>query len=175
MELLRSDRGMQGRSLPELPLTYIRSSALSASRFGVGNCEECGCAAFATLLTLPSIDNRPIGNERIRMELIYGMSDSSAHFFILLNRSGANDVLQDFDQWFNNPSVVVCDPWIVDHGLGAKMNAKNDAMLELKSWLKPPTKSGPETLKVRATGHIGQNDGLKPHENFTLQKAVTFN
>lgn len=173
-ELFRNDRGLKGHSLPSLPLTYIRSSALNASRFGVGNCEECGCAAFATLLTLPAIDNHPIGNERIRMELVYGMSDSSAHYFVLLNRSGANSLLQDFAQWFDDPSVVVCDPWVIDQGLGAKMTTDNAGMRELRSWLKPNQKEGPETLRLRATGYIGQSDGLKSHDNFVLQKAVTF-
>jgi hypothetical protein len=173
LEILANDRGIQagGANLP-IPLKYVSSSAKNAFRFGVGNCEECGCAAFAMLLTLSTDDGKPIVEvddaDRVRVELVHGKSENSGHFFVLLNRTGTLDVFDDFTRWFAEPTVIVCDPWITDEGVGGPVTSNSNGMLELRRFLKPDSKAGPDYLKVRSTGYLGKNDGLKDDPGFHL-------
>ena len=187
MELLGHDRsekvaagekavikGLNVKPLP-LPLSYLGSSAKNAFKFGIGNCEECGCAAFAMLLTLSTDDGKPITGiddaDRVPIELVYATvksdphKDADSHFFVLLNRCSAIDVQGDFPRWIDDPTVVACDPWIIDGGVGGKITSTSSkGILDLRTYLKPDQK----TLKVRRTGFLGNHDGLKDHAGFHL-------
>jgi len=157
-----------------LPLSYLGSSAKNAFKFGIGNCEECGCAAFAMLLTLSTDDGKPITNideaNRVPIELLYASvksdpnKDPDSHFFVLLNRCSARDVQEDFSRWIDDPTVIACDPWIIDGGVGGKVTSTSKGIQELRAYLKPDQK----TLKVRRTGFLGNHDGLKDHPGFHL-------
>jgi hypothetical protein len=174
LEILAADRSMKpggGAGLP-LPSKYIRSSAKNAFRFGVGNCEECGCAAFAMLLTFEKDDGSPLAalddSDRVRVELIHGKSEGDGHFFVLLNRTGTLSVFDDFARWFSDPTVIVCDPWIADEGVGGLITSSSTGMLEVRRFLKPDLKSGPDSLTVRATGYLGAKGDLKDDPGFHL-------
>ncbi len=178
LEIVANDRAIQasagakaGASLP-IPLKYVASSAKNAFNFGVGNCEECGCAAFAMLLTFSTTEGAPLAEiedvHRVRVELIHGKSENNAHFFVLLNRTGTLDVFDDFTRWFADPTVIACDPWITDEGVGGQITSSSKGMLELRRFLKPDSKAGPDSLKVRSTGYLGVHDGLKDHPGFHL-------
>jgi hypothetical protein len=172
LEILANDRGIQaGAANLPIPLKYVGSSAKNAFRFGVGNCEECGCAAFAMLLTLSASDGTSVAvddADRVRVELVHGKSEGSGHFFVLLNRAGTVDVFDDFTRWFADPTVIVCDPWITDDGVGGPVTSTSNGMMELRRFLKPDSKPGPDYLKVRSTGYLGKNDGLKDDPGFHL-------
>jgi len=173
LEIMQNDRGIQaGNAKLPIPLNYVCSSAKNAFRFGVGNCEECGCAAFAMLLTLSTVDAQPITEvedaDQVRVELVHGKSEGSGHFFVLLNRTGTLDVFEDFTRWFADPGVIVCDPWITDEGVGGPVTSTSNGMLELRRFLKPDSKAGPDYLKVRSTGYLGKNEGLKDDPGFHL-------
>jgi hypothetical protein len=147
----KADRELQ------FPPRYVAASGRNAIKFGTGNCEECGCAAFAMLLTFKksdgnSLDARLLPTDNIRIELIQAKSAGDSHFFVLLNRPGTNDIFADFDSWFANRKVVASDPWITDTGAAGAITGFTD----LRDYLKPMGSDGPEFLAVRATGNLGQ-------------------
>jgi hypothetical protein len=163
---VRADRSLM------FPPRYIAASARNACKYGVGNCEECGCLAFAMFLTLKRPDGTAIvalaDEERPRVELVQAKSEGDSHFFVLVNRPGSNDIFDDFDNWFANPKTIACDPWITDHGVGGPITATSLAMRELQDYLQ--SKSGrPEFLAVRATGFLGKvPEDFKNDPNFCL-------
>ena len=171
-EISMSDRAAKLGRDPTFPLKYIGSSATNAFKFGIGNCEECGCAAFSMLLTMTGQSGKSLmggtGGHRYRMELVYGMSEYSSHYFVLLNRSSAEDIFSSFNLWFDDPTVVVCDAWVTDGGTGGLITSGSKGMIDLRSWLKPPNEEGPQKLHVRAVGYVGESEGLKTDPRFRL-------
>lgn len=161
----RADRSIQ------FPPRYLAASARNAIKFGIGNCEERGCAAFCMLVTFKRADGASVAalsdGERPKIELIQAKSEGDAHFFVLLNRPGTTDIYDDFGNWFNNANVVACDPWITDTGVGGCITA--NALNALRSYLKPGGKNGPSFLAVRATGYVGAVPAdFKENDKFRL-------
>ena len=164
-----NDRYMQeskknGTEAP-FPMGYVTSSAKNAMRFGVGNCEECGCSAISMLLSNSELTK---GAGDARIELIEAKVAGDSHYFVLLNRSGATNPLQDFANWFNDPNVVVCDPWVTDRGVGGKITSNSGGMRELREYLQPDLNTRPSILRVRWEGVLGQEQTMKVDPKFVL-------
>jgi hypothetical protein len=158
----------------QFPPHYIAASARNALKFHLGNCEECACTTFAFLLTFKRADGTRLAalaeDDRVKVELIQARSVGDSHFFVLLNRPGTTDIFDDFPTWFANPKVVACDPWITDTGAGGRITSEE--MADLRDYLKPLNKDGPEFLAVRATGYLGQvPEGFKEKASFRLPDA----
>jgi hypothetical protein len=168
------------RPKPDLmfPPRYIAASARNACKYGLGNCEECGCLAFALLVTLRRPDDTPLatfaaGEARPRVELVRAIDGQQfTHFFVLVNRTGTSDIT-DFTSWFDNPDTIACDPWIADGGAGGSITDTSDAgVRELRNYLSPGVGQRPSFLRVWATGSLGQvPEDFKDNANFRIPDA----
>jgi hypothetical protein len=141
------------------PPKYIGASGRSAIKFGVGNCEELACTAFAMLLAFKRSDDQNLHNnlasqDLYKVELVQARDwKLNAHFFVLINRPGLVDVFDDFDNWFNNYTVVVCDPWVTDTGDGGAGSVTG--VVKFRETLVCDGKT-PSSLTVRAVGYLGK-------------------